>query len=84
MERDIPNLLQTIVKPLVQDTDQVRVEVKTSPDCLTYDLYLSVADAGRIIGKQGRVAQAIRTIIYSQNRDNQSRIKLNIIPQAEA
>ncbi|UQS82906.1 KH domain-containing protein [Bombilactobacillus folatiphilus] len=80
MEVDIVNLIKTIVMPLADDKEQIKVDSKQEDDCLVYDLYLSATDAGRVIGKQGRVAQAIRTVVYAQNHKNEQRIKLNIVP----
>lgn len=80
METDIVTLIKAIVLPLANDKDQVQVRVEDEADCLVYELSLSTADAGRVIGKQGRVAQAIRTIVYLENDQNSKRVKLNIVP----
>lgn len=58
-------LLITIVKGLVENPDVVTVTVD-EPDernITVYHLHVSEDDMGRVIGKQGRIAKAIRTIV---------------------
>ena len=59
-------LIITIVKGLVDDKDAVSVTVDLPKEDGTV-VYLHVApdDMGRVIGKQGRIAKAIRTIVRS-------------------
>ncbi|MFD1928726.1 KH domain-containing protein [Sporosarcina siberiensis] len=58
-------LIETIVKPLVDYPDDVRVEMDEYDSRITYKLSVNAEDMGKVIGKQGRVAKAIRTIVYS-------------------
>lgn len=58
-------LIETIVKPLVDRPEEVRVEVDEQESRITYKLSVHAEDMGKVIGKQGRVAKAIRTIVYS-------------------
>ena len=81
MQAVITNLIKAIVLPLADSPELVQIQTTTTPDSLIFDLHVSAKDAGRIIGKQGRVAQAIRTVVYSQNNDQNRLIKLNIIPE---
>lgn len=62
---NIEELLITIVEPLVVFPDDLSIEVKDTPDFIEYHIHLNPEDIGRVIGKKGRVARAIRTIIYS-------------------
>lgn len=54
-------VLEYLAKALVADPDGVRVEVDDR-DGVTLNVYVSDGDMGRVIGKRGRVANAIRTI----------------------
>ncbi|UQS83476.1 KH domain-containing protein [Bombilactobacillus thymidiniphilus] len=81
MDSSIVKLIKAIVVPLADNKEQIEITTEMNDDCLVYNLHVSAADAGRIIGKHGRVAQAIRTVVYSQNHNNDQRIKLNIIPE---
>ena len=58
-------LLITIVKGLVENPDAVTVMVDEPDDrnVTVYHLHVAEDDMGRVIGKQGRIAKAIRTIV---------------------
>ncbi|MBO1911209.1 KH domain-containing protein [Sporosarcina sp. 6E9] len=58
-------LIETIVKPLVDFPEDVRVKKDEQESRVTYKLSVNAEDMGKVIGKQGRVAKAIRTIVYS-------------------
>lgn len=58
-------LIETIVKPLVDYPEEVRVELDENANRIVYKLSVHADDMGKVIGKQGRVAKAIRTIVYS-------------------
>lgn len=58
-------LIETIVKPLVDYPEEVRIEKDEQSSRITYKLSVNPEDMGKVIGKQGRVAKAIRTIVYS-------------------
>ncbi|WEV44590.1 KH domain-containing protein [Streptococcaceae bacterium ESL0687] len=65
MESDIQNLVLRIVTPLLSKPEEIRLELVDADEFLEYHLHIAEADMGRIIGKQGRIIQAIRTIVYS-------------------
>ena len=58
-------LLITIVKGLVENPDAVAVTVDEPDDrgVIVYHLHVAEDDMGRVIGKQGRIAKAIRTVM---------------------
>ena len=60
-------LIITIVKGLVDDKDAVSVSVDEPKEdgTVVYHLHVAADDMGRVIGKQGRIAKAIRTIVRS-------------------
>ncbi|MCP1144020.1 KH domain-containing protein [Lysinibacillus endophyticus] len=58
-------LIETIVKPLVDFPEEVRIETDENSSRIVYKLSVHPQDRGKVIGKQGRVAKAIRTIVYS-------------------
>jgi len=76
---DVKELVLTIVRPLVSQPEQVKLEIEESDVFLEYNLTVSPEDIGRIIGKQGRVAKAIRTIVYSVRVDGPKKVRLNIV-----
>ena len=60
-------LIITIVKGLVDDKDAVSVTVDEPKEdgTVVYHLHVAADDMGRVIGNQGRIAKAIRTIVRS-------------------
>jgi predicted RNA-binding protein YlqC (UPF0109 family) len=55
-------LLEFLVKSLVEDPDAVEIEEVEEDGDLVYEISVADGDLGRVIGKGGRVANAIRTI----------------------
>lgn len=76
---DVKELILTIVRPLVSQPEAVSLEIEESTDFLEYNLTVAKEDIGGIIGKQGRVAKAIRTIVYSVRIDGPKKVRLNIL-----
>ena len=58
-------LIKTIVQPLVDFPDDVRITVNESENRVVYKLAVHPQDVGKVIGKQGSVAKSIRAIVYS-------------------
>ena len=58
-------LIKTIVKPLVDFPDDVLVTIHEEDTRIVYQLSVHKNDMGKVIGKQGRVAKAIRTVVYA-------------------
>ncbi|MDD3428731.1 MAG: KH domain-containing protein [Oscillospiraceae bacterium] len=58
-------LLLTVAKGLVEDKDAVKVSVDEANDegVVVYHLSVAEQDMGRVIGKQGRIAKAIRVVM---------------------
>ncbi len=61
------DLLLTIAKGLVEEPDAVSVTVDEPNEegIIVYHIHVAEGDMGRIIGKQGRIAKAIRTVARS-------------------
>ncbi len=64
MQKDVKELVLTIVKPLVTQPDEVSLELIDGEEFMEYHLKVAEGDIGRIIGRQGRIIQAIRTVVY--------------------
>jgi uncharacterized protein len=61
-DRSITELLEFLVKALVEEPGEVEVEELEEDGDLVYEISVADGDLGRVIGKGGRVANAIRTI----------------------
>ncbi|MEO2075022.1 MAG: KH domain-containing protein [Bacillus sp. (in: firmicutes)] len=71
-------LIESIVKPLVDFPEDVQVDVMEDDSRITYQLTVNKTDMGKVIGKQGRVAKAIRTVVYAAGSSQQKKIFLEI------
>ncbi|HBA72921.1 MAG: RNA-binding protein [Geobacteraceae bacterium GWC2_55_20] len=68
-------LVETIAKALVDDPTQVNATEETEEETLVIKLTVAKEDMGRIIGKEGRTAKAIRTILNAvSTKDNRKAI----------
>jgi predicted RNA-binding protein YlqC (UPF0109 family) len=56
-------LVETIVKALVESPEEVVVNEIAGEQAVIYEIKVGQKDTGKVIGKQGRTAQAIRTIV---------------------
>lgn len=79
MKADVKELVLTIVRPLVMHPEAVKLDIEESADFLEYNLTVDPTDIGRVIGKQGRVAKAIRTIVYSVRTEGTKKVRLNVV-----
>ncbi|MBR6337548.1 MAG: KH domain-containing protein [Ruminococcus sp.] len=73
-------LLETIVAELVEDKSAI-VITEDDPDeegVITFHLHVAEADMGRVIGKQGRIAKAIRTVMRASASRQDQKIMVEI------
>ena len=75
---DISELVLSMVKPLVEFPDDVRIDVSESDEFMEYTLRVNPQDIGRVIGKQGRVARAIRRMTCSVRTHGAKHVRLRI------
>jgi hypothetical protein len=73
------DLVEYIAKSLVNSPDDVVVTEEEEEDGIILKLQVADEDKGRIIGKQGRIAQAIRTLIRVKAAKAGTRVTLEII-----
>lgn len=81
---NIKALIETIIVPLIEHPDQLSIQEVETDEFYEYHLYLHPSDIGRVIGKKGRVARAIRTIVYSVRTPERKRTRLLIVDQDQA
>lgn len=72
-------LVEVLAKSLVRYPDQV--EIKETPDQLgvIYELKVAPEDMGKIIGKQGRIAKAIRTVVKAAAARENKKVMIEIL-----
>ena len=73
------NLTEFLVKSLVKNPDMVSVKAFDDEDKITIEVLVSSEDMGRVIGKKGMIASAIRTIVSASSYLNhEKRAVINI------
>ncbi|WP_284139926.1 MULTISPECIES: KH domain-containing protein [unclassified Virgibacillus] len=72
-------LIETIVTPLVDFPEDIKVTETEEEAKIVYHLTVNQQDVGKVIGKNGRIAKAIRTVVYAAKSDAKKRIYLDIM-----
>ena len=72
-------LVEYIAKSIVNELDSVVVEEETNEEGITLKLTVADDDKGRIIGKQGQIAQAMRTLLRVKAAKAATRVRLEIM-----
>ena len=76
------SLLREIARALVDDPDAVAVEAVEHDESTILRLQVSEADIGKVIGKQGRTAHSLRTILSAVSTKYHHRYSLDIVESA--
>jgi uncharacterized protein len=74
----VEELLAWIARGLVDEPDAVRVERVEEVDAVVLRLSVAPDDVGKVIGRQGRVARALRTLVRSAGARGERRLVLEI------
>lgn len=73
------DLIEVIAKSLVKNPDQVNVTEATDKDASVYELRVAPEDMGKVIGKQGRIAKALRTVVKAAATRANKKVVIEII-----
>lgn len=74
----MPELIAWIARHLVDDPEAVRVETEERDDVIVLRLHVAPDDVGKVIGRQGRIARALRTIVRASGARDDRRVVLEI------
>ena len=72
-------LLEYLARRLVDDPDAVRVETVEREDATILQLHVAKEDVGKVIGRQGRIARALRTIVRAGSGRTPRRTLVEIV-----
>lgn len=72
-------LVEAIAKALVDFPDEVVVNEVISEQTIILELKVSPDDMGKVIGKQGRIAKALRTVVKAAATKDNKRVLVEII-----
>ena len=73
------DLVEYIVRSLVDDPSRVSVKESRSGDTVIFELHVAPEDAGRVIGKNWRVANSIRSLLRVAAAKEGKRVQLDIL-----
>ncbi len=72
-------LLNVIVENLVDDKEAIKISERQENDVIILELTVSHDDVGKVIGKQGKIAKAIRTVIKSAASHENKKVVVKIL-----
>lgn len=73
------DLIEVIAKALVKNPEQVNVTEAVDSHATVYELRVAQDDMGKIIGKQGRIAKALRTVVKAAATRENKKVMIEII-----
>jgi hypothetical protein len=75
----VHELVEYLAKGLVDKPDEVRVERVERDGAVVLELHVAAEDVGKVIGRQGRTARALRTIVRASGARSNERALLEIV-----
>ena len=72
-------LVDYIAKSLVDHPEAVRVTKREEDDSVVIELVVDPEDTGKVIGKQGRIAKAIRAIVKAASVNDEKKVVVDIL-----
>ena len=73
------DLILFLAKSLVENPDAVQVTETEGPESIIIELNVAPEDMGKVIGKQGRIAKAIRAVVRAATAKNQKPVFVEIL-----
>lgn len=72
-------LVEVIAKSLVDDPDEVTVTENVKERVIVLELHVAQNDMGKVIGKQGRIAKAIRSVVKAAASKEDKKVVVEIV-----
>lgn len=72
-------LIEYLVKELVDDPEQVNISEVPGDEATTYEVRVAPDDLGKVIGKQGRIANALRTVAKAVAMKEKKKVYVEIV-----
>lgn len=73
------DILETIILNLVDNKEEVEIKELEGEKSIVFEVKVSESDMGKIIGKQGRIAKSIRTVMKAVAMKEQKRVSVEFI-----
>lgn len=78
-DNDMKDLVEFIVKSLVDDADSVEVNETAGSSIVILEISVASSDIGKVIGKEGRIANAIRTLVKAAAAKVDKKVTVEIL-----
>ena len=75
------DLVEVIAKSLVENPDKVVVTQKEDDKAIVVELKVAQSDMGKVIGKQGRIAKAIRSVVKAASANETKKVLVDIVQE---
>ena len=72
-------VLELVIKALVENTESVEINQVDNEKSIVFEVKVAEKDMGKVIGKQGRIAKAIRTVMKSIASKEQKRVTIEFL-----
>ena len=72
-------IVEIIARSLVDNPDQVVVEEKQDDSMVLFELHVADEDMGKVIGKSGRIAKALRTVVKAAATRENKKVNVEIV-----
>ena len=72
-------LVEVVAKALVDNPDEVVVTEKQEEKATVVEVHVAESDMGKVIGKQGRIAKAIRTVVKAASSKSSKKVIVDIL-----
>lgn len=72
-------ILETVIKALVDNHEAVKINAVEGEKSIVYEVKVADEDMGKVIGKDGKIARAIRTLIKALAAKEQKRVSIEFI-----
>jgi uncharacterized protein len=82
MAADLKGLIETVARALADHPEAVSVRESERRGGIVFELQVAATDLGRVIGRQGRTAAALRTLLASAAETDERRVSLDIRDQS--
>ena len=72
-------LIKYIVEQFAEDKAAISYDVEETDDAITVTVLLAESDMGKVIGKQGRIAKAIRSVVKAASSQEEKKVVVEIL-----
>jgi len=79
MAADTEGLVRYLVTSLVDDPDSVSIVMSETDEALTFEVTLNPDDIGKVIGRQGRIIKAIRTLARAAGTTGDKQVEVEVV-----